>query len=364
MATVEIQETDTNVFGSSLSGYVGSGWGNSSNSAFSGGASMRTNHQGDSVTFNLPACTACYLVHDLGLTTGGNGGCLFGVTVDGVPQKGYWSMLSNSNSMGYRVITCLFRKRSYKSRTVVLTNLTANGWMSLDSVVTCDDRTKPTMQTGVWVPVGDSVTAKVGATTGDASYVDRCTYLMQVGYGREIQTINNALGGERWVGLDSTRPGGLYRLLQDVIPNAPEFVSLNLGINDIVAGGNWLPVEVGRHLVTGLALLEDSLNVEQMGIAVCTPPSVSEYVSGTSMPNARAGHPQVNYRLYVDDVPGLVPPWAVTAFVHEATASDPVTLYPNAANAGNTDFGTHLSDAGHGKAAVEVYRAFRTAKAA
>ncbi len=347
-ATITIlEETDASV------SFSGAGWTTDSSSSHSGGTAKKTTGNGDTCTFVAPAnCRAIYLFHAVV-----QGGSLFSVTVDGVPQAGQFSC-ATAGAVGsggyYRYLTPLYRGAVDAPHTVVLSNPACGTTLFVDAFVTVSGP-KGTPLPGVYVAMGDSWTVGSGAVNTRTAYLPRAAALLQQKLRRPITPVNQGLAGD-FLFASAGKAGGVYRTIA-ALANQPEFLSYLFGANDLSTSSQPVPAgEFARTYHALLCLLEDALDTSQVKVAVSTPPWLSPGVLWNNFAPVNSwGSPLDNLESAAALVRHVVAqfPWCLLADVFGAMDYRTGLLVPNS----NNDLGLHPNDMGHGVIAMEMARA-------
>jgi lysophospholipase L1-like esterase len=339
MSVSEIQETAATLTGT---------WATQSSSAYSGGTRIASSTAGATATFAVSG-RACYL-----LTSTQEAGGQFTVTVDGAAAAPGTCFGIGQNDRN-RVLIPLFRNLTDGAHTVVITAV-GTAPVLIDSLLVVTGAAIAPVA-GNLVALGDSITAGYGLANVVSAWPARLGYLLGYKLGRPFTLFNKGISGDSLFCVDSGHVGGMYRLFSDVVPNAPEVLTIMFGVNDMML--NQQPSgEYAANLLRALEFVEDVFAVAQMAVVVCTPsylaPAALLCAPSGNQSGYYAGTPSEHYRLALELVKTIVSlfSWASVAFVYETMDDADSMVYPN----GGFD-STHPGDGGHGVISVEVLRA-------
>lgn len=363
MATVtEIADTDAGIT------YVGTWTTNNGITGSTGPSTHYTNVATDTVSYTFTGRSLYLLGWDD--TAAGT----YSVTVDGVLITGtisHYTPTTGDLSHYLRVVQPLVRGLSDASHTVKLTCL--SGQLGVDGfLVVTGAKGAPTP--GNYVALGDSWTYGTGATSPALGGFPALTSnLLAARLGRGLTAIAKGVSGDSLFCSDGASAnggnhyGGMYRAFSDVLPQTPEFLSIEFAANDLrpatlaaYTGHSCTPAEFGRNLARLLTFLDDTLvlgadpnNQGVCKVAVCSPghltPSLLVAPVGTAvMPGLDLWERAVD----MSYAAAALFPSVRVAGLYAVMESRDQLLYPNA----NGDPGLHPNDEGHGVIGLEVAR--------
>jgi lysophospholipase L1-like esterase len=335
---MEVQETAASTTGT---------WNTQSSAAYSGGTRMASGSAGATATLNVSG-RAIYL-----LTSTQEAGGVYSVTVDGqVYQSG--SCFGVGPNDRNRVLVPLARNLTDGAHTVVLTAASA-ATVIIDSLLVVSGAAIAPAA-GALATLGDSTTAGYGLTNQLSAWPNRLAVFLGRKLNRPFTLTNKGVSGDSWFAVDASHTGGMHRLYTDIVPVAPEVLTLMFGINDIFLNQT-MSGEYIAHLLSALQFIEDVFAVTQMAVILCTP-SYQAPLAWTSAPSGNqagyyAGTPSEHYRLALEMVKqiGAMFSWVNLGYVYECMDECDSMVYPN----GGFD-STHPSDGGQSVIAVEVFR--------
>lgn len=321
-------------------------WGTTANAAYSSGSAQVSSTVGDKVTVKWTG-RALWLLTEQNATSG-----TFSLTIDGVALPGV--IIMGGAVQMYKVFQPIFRAAPGAGNAAHTSILTVvSGSITVDSLIIVSDALlQPTP--GVLVCLGDSVALGNGSTDPTRfSYAARLAMLLGTRSAPGITLINKGLGSDNLYCKDATHAGGMYRMITDVIPNAPHFLTVNFGINDIYTNGGQA-TDFFRQYMALLQFIEDTMDTTQVIVAVGTPTPATPLFFGVSP--STSGSKDDNYLMAVAATRIAVQSfgWCRLADLHAVIETHDSFNIPNFTG---VTFDVHPNDAGHGAAALEFYRA-------